>query len=212
MWLCPPGEETASKHWWECRGGWCVGRGQRRRDGGRLQADEWRCMYMHWHCPTSSVLSTADWLSVWVYQLECELLLYFLFLFYETSWLRVLRLRLSCLVFVVLCFSCLSSVLLFLFVTIFFFVWLVVLIFLLFSLLLCPFFSSMSLASFKVEGIVLNHVRHPTQSCAMILHPACDVWTSHQVIGTLHLFNAPSETLEEVSFQPLHIDHCFILT
>lgn len=47
----PPGEETASQHRWERRRGRRVGRGQRWWDGGRLQADERRCMYPVWSFP-----------------------------------------------------------------------------------------------------------------------------------------------------------------
>lgn len=41
VWMTPPGKEAASKHRWKCWRGRRFRRGQRRRDGGRLQTHEW---------------------------------------------------------------------------------------------------------------------------------------------------------------------------
>ena len=163
--LSQPGKETASQHRWECRGGRRVGWGQCRWDGGRLQADERRCMYSNCSFFYSISLfissipqSSRQALSLGVQHLKCGLCLCFLFLL---NWEN--RLLLSTVVFVGLCSSCLLLSLLFsLCLRLCLSVWLRVLILLLFSLLLfvSPLLHLFNVACFFSKWKVLYEIAH----------------------------------------------------
>lgn len=98
--ICPPGEETASQHWWECRGGGRVGRRQCWWNGGWLQADERRCMYfLHFPMFISAIYQRQTWHPC-VQQMTFELCMYFLFLMAHVKMKQLWLCVLYCLAFV----------------------------------------------------------------------------------------------------------------
>lgn len=177
--LFPPGEEAAPQHWWRCGRGGRVGRGQCWWNGGRLQADERRCMYPVWsihlfhHIYIINLPEAGFVYSRWN--------VYFLFLIGScVNWAVVIECSplLPC-----LCSLCLSPILLSLLIAyVSFFLCGYVFSFpaLLSSclslLLLLLFNCCLILSKWKVlyKKLILNNFRNLTQSCAILSHPTCE--------------------------------------
>lgn len=179
----PPGKKTACKHWWECRGGRRVRRGQRWWDGGWLQADEWRCMFPVWSFTLFIISICQSYVQAlsnrWNVDCACiSCVLWFIFIgavVMECSPLLPCLCSLSWALGLSLLFVFVSFFLcgcLFSFPALLSFYW---------SLLL--FNCCLLLSKWKVlykkkkKSSSINH-RNVTESCATFSHPACEILKS----------------------------------